>query len=100
MNRVPVSIRGVAELLLARCLFRCCRVRLGKSTVTRSEQNPESLTAMSEQERQVAADTLDRDATVMALTAFWTADRPDRHSAPRSAEATPTRESRNTMMSC
>ncbi len=87
MNRVPVSIRSVAGLLLARCLFRCCRVRVGESTVTGSGQNPESLTAIP-RTGATSSDTLDRDATVMALKAFWTADLADCLAAPRLAEAT------------
>jgi hypothetical protein len=30
----------------------------------------------------VKADVLDRNATVMALTSFWIADRPDRFASP------------------
>jgi carboxypeptidase Q len=37
---------------------------------------------------KVEADILDRDATVMALTAFWIADRPDRLAKPWSREKT------------
>jgi hypothetical protein len=31
---------------------------------------------------------MDRDATVMALTSFWIADRPERLAAPRDGETT------------
>jgi Zn-dependent M28 family amino/carboxypeptidase len=37
---------------------------------------------------KVRADILDRNATVMALTAFWIADRPDRLAVPWPAEKT------------
>lgn len=37
---------------------------------------------------KVPVDVLDRDATVMALTAFWIADRPERLAAPWPAEKT------------
>jgi len=37
---------------------------------------------------KVQADILDRNATVMALTAFWIADRPDRLASPWPAEKT------------
>jgi hypothetical protein len=37
---------------------------------------------------KVQADILDRDSTIMALTAFWIADRPERLAAPWPAEKT------------
>jgi carboxypeptidase Q len=37
---------------------------------------------------KVKADILDRDATIMALTAFWIADRPERLASPWPAEKT------------